>query len=176
MASAPRRMLGLDVSKKTGYALAEGNKFVQCGVWDLSIKSHEHYGQQGINFYNALVGIGYVDEIYYEVNPFSGNFKNKKGDWISPSSDGKELFHGLLMIMNLFAATYDIDTYPVNGATLKKAFCGHGGAQKADMCAVARSLGWRGGQANTALHDDEADAIALVETQMRLKYGIRVTF
>lgn len=170
------RILGLDLGNQTGYALAEGGKIARSGVRDFSIKKHQHKGERGIAFYNFLLTFGVVDEIYVEAVMFGGNFKNKEGKWISPSSDGRELYHGLLMLVQMFAAGTGVEVYPIHNGTLKKEFAGHGGAEKADMCATARAMGWKGGTANTALFHDEVDAIALVETQMRLKHGIRITF
>lgn len=170
------RYLGLDLGKCTGYALAEGNRFIKTGIWDLSVKASQSKGQRGIKFYNSLLSLGTIDEIYVEKIAFGGNFKNKKGEWVAPSSDGRQFYHGLLMLVEMYAAAFGVQVFEIHPGTLKKDFAGHGGAEKSDMCAVARSLGWKGGQVNTALFHDEVDAIALVETQLRLKFGSRVHF
>lgn len=171
MAPAPR-YLGLDLGNCTGYCLVEGNKIIKSGVRDFSVKSSQHIGHRGIKFYNFLHSIGQVDEVYYEKIQFTGARKGG-GNW---SGDNGELYKGLLMLVNMFCAGYGIPNFGVFPITLKKDFCGHGGAEKADMCAVARSMGWRGGQANTAMFHDEVDAIALLVTQLRQKYNIKVTF
>lgn len=166
MLSAPR-YLALDIGQCTGYALVDGSKLIRSGVRNFSVKQTEHIGKRGIKFYNFLSSIGHVDEIYYEKVQFVGNTK---------SGDGGELYKGFLMLMNMFAAGYAIPTFGVWPGTLKKDFAGHGGAEKADMCAVARSLGWKGGVEGTALYHDQVDAIAILVTQLKQKYNITVEF
>ena len=175
MNPAPR-YLGLDLGKCTGWAIAEGDRIIQSGVRDFSVKSSEHIGHRGIKFYNFLCSLGRVDEIYYEEIQFGGNFKNKAGQWISPSSDGREFYHGLLMLVNMYAAGYGIPTFPMHPSTLKKAFAGHGHAEKEDMCRVAHARGWRGGRPGTDSCHDEVDACALLITQLQQKYGINLSF
>lgn len=174
---AEPRYLGLDLGTHTGWAIAEGTRFVGSGVRDFSVKAGHHIGKRGIKFYNFLLDLGHIDEIFYEKIQFGGGFKNKKtGQWVNPTNDGRELYHGLLMIMNMFAAGNDIPVIGVHPGTLKKAFTGSGASKKLQMCEQARSMGWRGGQAGTEEYDDEADAIALISTQVLERYGLQVTF
>jgi hypothetical protein len=174
MSAAPR-CLGLDISTYTGWAISEGNKIVASGVRDFSIKNFHHKGKRGIMFYNFLVSLGHIDEIFYESIQFGGGFKGKTGKWVNPTNDGRELYHGFLMLVNMFAAGFGVESTPVHPSTLKKQFAGNGHATKTDMCDAARSHGWKGGTPGSALHDDEADAIALLITQVKSKYGIIVT-
>jgi hypothetical protein len=174
-ARAPR-YLGLDISTRTGYALVEGDKLIKSGVRDFSVKSTEHIGKRGIKFYNFLLSLGQVDEIYYEKIQFGKGFKTPDGKWVNPTNDGRELYHGLLMLMNMYAAGFGIFTFGVHPSTLKKAFTGNGHADKKEMCQRARELGWQGGQDDSALFHDEVDGIALVETQLREKYNIKLVF
>jgi len=172
-----RRVLGLDIAKRTGYAIAEGDRIIRSGVRDFSVKSHEHNGHAGTKFYNFLLELGMVDEVYFEELAFgAGKYKKADGSWGTPTNDGRELQHGLIMVMRMFCAGLNIHPQGVNPMTLKKAFTGHGHATKEDMCAHAHSLGWKGGQAGTALFHDEVDACALVYTQLRNKHGIIVKF
>lgn len=175
MAPLPR-YLGLDLGNRTGWALAEGNKLIGSGIRDFSVKAGAHVGRRGIKFYNFLLTMGHVDEIYLEKIAFTGNFKNKQGKWISPSNDGKQLYHGLLMLVEMYSAGFGIPIFEVHNSTLKKAFAGHGRAEKEEMCARAMALGWKGGVEGTALFHDEVDAIALLETQLREKYTITLAF
>lgn len=175
MLAAPRR-LGLDLGTHTGWALSEGNKIVGSGVRDFSVKAGRHTGKRGIMFYNFLITLGHIDEIFYEKVQFGGNFKNKDGKWISPSSDHREFYHGLVMIMNMFAAGFDIQCHGIHPGTLKKAFTGSGASKKLEMCEAARAMGWQGGSPGSASFDDEADAIALIVTQSRDRYGITIGF
>lgn len=161
------RYLGLDLGNCTGYALAEGDRIVASGVRDFSVRSSEHIGRRGIKFYNFLLTFGHVDEIYYEKVQFTTN---------KYRSDGGELYKGFLMLVNMYAAGYGIPTFGVFPVSLKKAFAGHGHAEKQDMCATARSIGWKGGEKNTAMFHDEVDAIALLVTQLRDKHGIKLGF
>lgn len=178
MTHAPR-FLGLDLANRTGWAVADGNKIIASGVRDFSLKKDHHPGLRGKEFYNFLVkDIGYVDEIYYEKIMFTGgNTRDGAGNWRpGMSADGRELYHGLVMIMNMFAAEFHIPTIGIHPSTLKKAFAGHGRAEKADMCRTAREYGWTGGTLDTALYHDEVDAIALVVTQLRERHGVRASF
>jgi hypothetical protein len=167
------RFLALDIAKCTGYALVEGDRLIRSGVRDFS---SEHIGRRGLKFYNFLLSIGHVDEIYFETIMFGGNFKNAAGKWVAPSSDGRELYHGLLMVMNMYAAGYGVHPFPVHPSTLKKNFTGHGHAEKKDMCAAARALGWQGGAEGSAAFHDEVDAIAMLVTELKARYNITVQF
>ena len=162
-----RRYLGLDLGTSTGFALVEGNRLLLSGVRNFAIKSHETNGHRGIAFYNFLRKIGPVDEIYYEKIMFTGKFN---------CSDGHELYNGLKMVMNMVAASLNIPTFGVWPGTLKKDFTGSGSADKEAMCAHAHALGWKGGTAGTADKNDEADAIALVVTQLRQRYNLSLRF
>lgn len=171
------RYLGLDLGTHCGWAIAEEHKIVGSGVRHFPRKGQEHEGQRGIRFYNFLLSIGHFDEIYYESIQFGGGFKNKKtGVWVNPSNDGRELYHGMLMIVRMFAAGSNIPVIPVHPGTLKKAFTGSGRAQKLDMCEAARKMGWKGGEAGTDSFDDEADAVALIATKVLERTGQPVSF
>lgn len=172
MESAPRR-LGLDIATRTGYAISEGSKIIRSGVRDFS---HEHPGQRGIKFYNFLLSCGHIDEIYVEQIMFGGGFKNAEGRWISRTNDNRELYHGFLMLVNMYSAGFCIPVFSIHPTTLKKEFAGHGHADKTDMCAAARSMGWKGGVANTALFHDEVDAIAVLVVEAKRRHGVRLTF
>ena len=164
MSRAPR-YLGLDIGTHTGYAIVEGNKLVASGVRDFSVKAHRHIGHRGIMFYDFLRQVGRVDEIYYEKVQFTGN---------RFSSDGGELYKGFLMLVNMYAAGYNIPTFGIWPTTLKKNFAGSGKADKLAMCAQARSLGWKSGKENTDLYHDEVDAIALLHSELRIRYGLKI--
>lgn len=166
MTTVPR-YLALDMGTATGYALAEGDRIVKCGVRDFSIRRNQHIGNRGIMFYNFLNSLGRIDEIYYEKIMFTGKFN---------CNDGHELYHGLLMVMNMVAAGYAIPTIGVWPGTLKKAFTGNGAAQKEEMCAEAHRRGWKGGKPGTREGHDEVDAIALIITQLRERYNIHARF
>lgn len=166
MTTAPRR-LGLDIANCTGYALSEGSKIILSGVRDFRGGGNDHIGRKGIKFYNFLRSLGYVDEIYYEKVQFMGN---------KFTSDGGELYKGLLMVMNMYGAGLDIPAFGVWPTTLKKAFTGHGNATKEMMCATAHAMGWQGGKIDTAHGHDEVDACALIITQAREKHSITITF
>lgn len=168
------RSLGLDLGTRTGWALAEGNRLTRSGIRDLSVRASEHKGKRGIKFYNFLLSMGELDEIYVEKIAFTGNFKNKQGQWVTPSNDGRQFYHGLLMIVEMYAAGFDIPVHEVHNSTLKKAFAGAGNATKEEMCARAIELGWPGGHVGTAMFHDEVDAIALVETQLRERHGVQL--
>jgi hypothetical protein len=170
------RYLGLDLGTRTGWALVEGNKLIGSGVRDFSVKASQHIGKRGIKFYNFLLTLGHVDEIYVEEIQFGGGFKNAAGKFVGVTNDGRELYHGLLMLVNMYAAGFGIPTFGIHPSTLKKAFAGHGHATKEEMCAHAHKLGWKGGEPGTALFHDEVDGIALVETQLREKYGVQLIF
>lgn len=165
MNPAPR-YLGLDIATKTGWCLVEGDQIVKSGVRDFSLKKTEHIGWRGIWFYNLMHEIGYVDEIYYEKIHFNPR----------ASGDHGELYKGLLMVMNMYAASYGIPTFGVWPGTLKKNFTGYGHAEKHDMCQAARALGWKGGVEGTAQGHDEVDAIALLVTELQARYNITLKF
>lgn len=175
MPPAPR-YLGLDLGTRTGWALAEGDKIIASGVRDFSVKSSEHTGKRGIKFYNFLLTMGQVDEIYYEKIQFGAGFKTPDGRWVNPSNDGRELYHGLLMLMRMYAAGWQIPDFGIHPGTLKKNFTGKGNAEKEEMCARAHALGWQGGEPGTALFHDEVDACALLITETKIRYGLNLTF
>ena len=161
------RCLGIDLGNHTGWAVSEGLKITSSGVRDFSIKSHETNGNRGIKFYNFLLSLGHFDKIFYEKVQFTNNFR---------SGDGGELYKGLLMLVNMYGASFGVEPIGIHPGTLKKAFTGNGRAEKEEMCAIAHSLGWKGGARGTKLMNDEADAIALLVTQVREKYGIKLIF
>lgn len=171
MTTAPR-FLALDLGTKCGWAMAEGDKIIGSGVRDFSTKRHQHIGHRGVMFHNFLKDLGRFDEIYYERILFTGS-RPGGGAWMGAS---QELYHGLSMIMHMWSATLGIPAIGVWPGTLKKAFTGHGMAEKADMCRRAHELGWQGGARGTAECNDEADAIALLFTQMHEHHHIQVRF
>lgn len=165
------RYLGLDIAQKTGWAIVEGDRLVSSGVRDFSIKASQFKGERGIAFHNWLIqthrDFGPFTEIYYEKVMFGGAFQSK---------DNHELYHGFLMLMEMFCASFRIQSFGMHPSTLKKEFAGHGRAQKEDMCRVAHEKGWKGGMVGTSIHHDEVDAIALVDCQLRLRHGISLQF
>lgn len=171
MQRAPR-YLGLDIGTQTGWALAEGDTIIGSGVRDLSVKASQHIGRRGFMFANFLTKIGHLDEIYYEKIQFTGARKGG-GSW---SGDNGELYKGLLMLLNMHAYSFGTPVIGVHPGTLKKQFTGYGAAKKHDMCQAAHMIGWKGGKLGSALQDDEADAIALIATQVKLRFGIAVKF
>lgn len=166
------RYLALDIGTYTGWALAEGSKIIKSGVRDFSVKKSQHIGNRGIMFFNFLNSLGRVDEIYYEKIQFTGARKGG-GAW---SGDNGELYKGLLMLVNMYAAGYGVPTIGEWPGTIKKAFTGSGVAEKEDMCAEAHRLGWKGGKLGTREGHDEVDAIALLVTQLRCRYNITARF
>ena len=161
------RWLGLDLGTRTGWAVSEGDRIIASGVRDFSIKPHEHIGQRGIRFYNFLLTLGQPDAIFYEKVQFVGNMK---------SSDGGELYKGLLMVLNMFAAGFNVETIGIFPSTLKLKFTGSGRAEKIDMCEQARWHGWKGGVPGSTLLNDEADALALLITQAWERHMVRLKF
>lgn len=170
------RYLGLDIGTSTGWALVEGSTIVASGIRDFKVKESEHKGHRGLRFYNFLIEIyreyGAIDEIFYELVQFTGTRKFG-GSW---SGDNGEVYKGLLMLVNMFAAGTDTPVTGVHNSTLKKAFAGHGRAEKVDMCRRAHELGWRGGKVGTDKMHDEVDACALLITQLKLRFNIDVSF
>lgn len=157
------RYLGLDLGTHTGWALAEGDRYLGSGIQDFSAKRNSHPGHRLVLFSNFLRSLGRIDEIYYErIMGGGGGFH---------SSDGHELYHQLLGVVYMHTCAFSIPTIPVWPGTLKKAFAGHGGAKKAEMCAKAHSLGWKGGRIGTEEGHDEVDALALLITQLKDRYN-----
>lgn len=167
MAAIPR-YLGLDLGRCTGYALAEGDRIIRAGVRDFSVKKSQHPGHRLIMLYNFLSSLGRIDEIYYEKIMFAGPK--------AYTGDGHEFYHQLLGVVYMVAAGFGIPTIGIWPGTLKKAFTGHGNAEKEDMCARAHELGWQGGERGTAQENDAADAIALIYTQLKERYRIEARF
>jgi len=160
-------IIGLDIGTRTGWAISQGDKIISSGVRDFSLKANEHKGKRGIRFYNFLMTLPHPDVIFYEKVQFSMN---------KYSSEGGELYKGLLMLVNMFAAGFDVNTIGVHPSTLKKQFTGNGRAEKLEMCNTARKYGWQGGAEGTDLLNDEADAGAVIITQARELYGLDVTW
>lgn len=166
------RYLALDLGTRTGWCVADGAKIIGSGIRDFSVKNSEQSGLRGIRFYNWLMSFGRVDEIYYEKIMFTGARKGG-GAW---GGDHGELYHGLLMLLNMYAAGYGTPIIGIWPGTLKKSFTGYGKAEKHDMCLAAREHGWTGGKDGTAAFHDEADAIALIVTQLRERFNIHARF
>ena len=159
------RYLGLDIGTHTGYSIAQDRKIIRSGVRDFSSKTGHSIGHRGIMFYNFLMSLGVIDEIFYE--KVIGHMMR---------GDQGELYNGFLMLVNMYASAMGIPCHGVWPGTLKKAFTGRGDADKEMMCSKAHSLGWKGGISGTPIHNDEADACALIITQLRDMYGQTVTF
>lgn len=166
MADAPR-YLALDIGTHTGWGIVEGSRIVQSGVRDFSVKSTEHIGKRGIKFANFLTSLGHFDEIYFEKIQFTGKYN---------VSDGGELYKGFMMLLNMHCYSFGIHAFGVWPGTLKKNFTGDGHAKKEQMCAQAHALGWKGGLPGTAFCDDEADALALLLTELPRRYGLKIIF
>jgi hypothetical protein len=166
------RFLGLDLATNTGWALVEDGKVIGSGIRKLRYAKGEHSGEKYRRFFSLLTEMWPVDEIYYELIQFSGA-RRGGGSW---SGDSGETYKGLLAITLMYAAGMDVPVHGVHPATLKKDFTGYGRAEKEDMCRIAHKLGWSGGSRDTALHHDEADAIALLVTQLKQRYGVAVSF
>lgn len=162
--------IALDLGTHTGWARSVGDRIVASGVRDFSLKQNEHKGKRGIRFYNFLLTLGQPDVIFYEVVQFTGSRPGGKV-W---AGDNGELYKGLLMLVNMFGAGFGVPTIGVHPSSLKKQFSGNGKAEKIEMCDTARKYGWLGGSPGTDLHHDEADAGALIITQLRSLYGIDV--
>lgn len=168
MASLPR-YLALDLGTHTGWALVEGDKIIGSGVMDFSAKKTQHIGTRFLKLQKFIADIdklGNITEIFYEKIMFSGQGRGDYG----------ELYHGLLAIVSMASAALTIPTFGVWPGTLKKDFTGSGVAEKVDMCSKAHQLGWRGGEHGTDNCHDEADAIALLVTQLKQRYNITVKF
>lgn len=154
----------------------QNGRYIKWGVRDFKLLPGEHRGHQGIAFYNFLREFGRVDFIFYEEIMFGGSFTNEDGKIIHTTNDGRETYHGLKMVMNMFAAGFHIPTSGIWPGTLKKEFAGSGRAEKHDMCRAARELGWKGSIEDTGAFHDEADAIGIMAVKLRKAYGITPRF
>lgn len=149
---SPRYTLALDMGNATGWALAADNCIVGSGVMDFRFNpNNERPGHRLIKFHNFLQEFAGVHEILYESVIGGTQFGNDV-----------KMFLKLLGVLEMFCAGANIQSHGIHPSTLKKRFTGNGHAEKEEMCAVAHSLGWTGGEVGTKRDNDECDAIAII--------------
>lgn len=164
--TAPLKILSLDIGTTCGWAFSKGQKIIAWGVHDFKVRRRDTNapGHRLIEFYNWLADFGGVDEVYYES---VAGFQSSQG--------ADKVYYGMLGVIEMFCAGYDIPLIGMHTTTLKHQFTGNGRAKKDEMCALAHRLGWTGGRVGTDQDHDACDACALIIC-IQKRYGVEITF
>ena len=156
------KVLSLDLGTNVGWAVGTDAVIQYSGTKSFYQKD-SHPGLRFIRFSNWLLKFKGVDEIFYEVIPFTKFAK------------AHEVYAGMLAVLQMFALGNEIRMTGVKPTTVKKEFVGNGRASKTEVCNAAIKLGWWGGKLDTEKDNDEADACAVFYTVLK-KRGVDVTF
>lgn len=142
-------VLALDLGTRTGYAILRDDSRVESGEVRLDLKANEGQGMRYVRFRQWLVEVKQAHElaeIVYEQVMGHGAFQ----------VIAAHVYGGLLATLQAFGEHHQIAYRGIGVTTVKKQFAGSGNADKADMVAQCKALGF-----NPAGHN-EADAIALL--------------
>lgn len=167
MTSAPR-ILGIDIGTSLGWAYASKGKIQAWGVEDFRVRGSEQHadGLRLQKFWNWLADWAAVDRVYYE----RIHHQYHNGDAAAAT------YFGMLGVLRMFCAGNNIPLIPMHTSTVQYAFVGErenrsginsSGERnyrvtKADMCAQAHRMGWRGGEPGTDMDHDACDACAII--------------
>lgn len=162
-------MLALDLGTSLGWALGQGHKIINSGIYDLAAEAKYHKGSSSRGFKKAMF------------QEFLTSFLMVQ-DFVHEDMRGLDSYFDTFFLYNLIG---DMEMFTecagkgepqkIHAMTVKKEFTGSGRATKEDMCEQAHSMGWRGGKRGTKVDNDEADAIALLTVYQRRK-GIEMRF
>jgi len=160
MAGTDRYVLALDLGSSLGWALSQGSKIINSGIYDLKAEAKRSFGSdhraaKKLAFQEFLNKFVMVHEVVFE--DIRG--LDRYGDTF--------FLYNLIGDLEMFCFGSKKPMGKIHSMTLKKGFTGSGKASKEDMCEQAHSMGWKGGKHGTARDNDEADAIALLVVHSR---------
>lgn len=143
-------ILALDLGTNCGFAIRRHDGRVESGTERFNVRNGETSGDRFNRFRRFLLEVK-------EKNPELVRVAYEDVVFMGPNgARTAQFFGGLVAIVQMFAAHHilELDTYGV--ATVKKQFTGSGRAQKHDVIAQCKTLGFNPGT------DNEADAIAVL--------------
>jgi len=147
-------ILALDLGTKTGWCVGSRGAHAS-GTWNLAGGRFSGGGMRFVHFRQRLEevrGAYKLDAVYFE------EVRRHRG------VDAAHVYGGMLAILTAWCEENGVAYEGVPVGTIKKFWCGSGGAGKGSMIYAAESRGYRPGD------DNEADAIALFV----LKAGVNV--
>jgi Holliday junction resolvasome RuvABC endonuclease subunit len=143
-------VLALDLATTTGYAVLNANGTIDSGSKKFGLLKADGAGVRYKNFRCWLVAMKLVHEITEIV------YEQTMGHTLS----SPQIYCGLVAVVQMFGEHHQIPYRSINVSTVKKAFTGHGRADKAAMIAKCVSMGFR------PQDDNEADALALLHVAL----------
>lgn len=148
-----RAVLALDLGTKCGYAILRTDRRIESGTLNLALRKNEGEGARFIHLRRWLVEMKAVHgftAIAYEQVMGHGAYQ----------VIAAHVYGGLLATVQAFGEHHGITYRGVGVTTIKKRWAGSGRADKADMMAQCRTLGFHPADHN------EADAIALLHVAL----------
>ena len=141
-------ILGLDLAKKTGFAVCRAGQIIAFGSWPVGMARTDgrHNGHMFMSLYRQIEDCNRQNN----VNVIAWERAHHRG------GAATRIALGLVAVCQYWAAIHDIKIGDVHTATLKKWATGCGRAGKDDMIRKASVI------AECSIHDaDEADAICV---------------
>ena len=141
------RILALDISSHTGYAVFDDGKLVDSGTWHLDA---EDYAEKADQLSENFCGIIFKDqnpEIHIDAVIFEQPMQYKFGS--------SYLTTGLQFYLHHIAWIWDIPRYEISPTKMKKHITGKGNSTKQEVMNAIRELGYK------PQSFDEADSIGI---------------
>lgn len=155
MSPIPRSILALDLGTKLGWALLRADGRVESGQEMLAPKTGEGPGRRFAKFHRWLIDLKArapeLAAIHYELVVA---ISTRGG--MPHNAQASHIYGGLVAILQMFGEHHGITYCGHNVATVKKQFTGSGRAQKCDVIAQCRVMGFKPDT------DNEADALAVL--------------
>jgi len=156
MVAKTRTILGLDLAKLTGWALAQGGAITNCGAWDLG-----RYRDKGVeNGHNGHLFCALREHVSdlivdYGVGLIAFEVAHQRG---GPAT---RIGVGTNAVVLMLAADYNIPTLGVHSLSLKKWVTGNGKAGKDAM--IDKAVEWLRADGfcppDNRIDDNTADAV-----------------
>lgn len=143
----PQNILALDLGTATGWATLNRDGVIACGTETFPSGKRNHPGQRWAAFrawLNRTIENGQVHAIAYE------DVKRHLG------TDAAHAYGAFRALLEMVAASHNVQLLPVGVGTIKKTWTGRGNADKAAMLAEAKRRGFQ------PESDDAADALAIL--------------
>lgn len=143
--------LALDLGSDTGWAVARADGRMESGTENFTPRPsrHEGPGVRWIRFYAWLLDVK-------QANPDLERVVYEKVIGHGPGAFAGNVYGGFLANLEAFVEKHHLELQGFAVPTIKKQFAGHGRAQKSDVIAACRALGFK------PQNHNEADAIALL--------------
>ena len=142
-----RNLLALDLGTATGWALRRRDGSMAHGTEKFPDRKRAHPGQRWADFRAWLSRVLAAEQVHalaYE------DVKRHLG------TDAAHAYGGFLAMAQSVCAQHNVELLPVGVGTIKKAWTGHGNADKTAMIAEAKRRGFR------PTSDNDADALAIL--------------